>query len=75
MSNIGCYGPTGHCQMTAPCLHACALRVGYAPPAPGTNVVPGCTPLQPLTEADVRRIVREELGAARTRGDGGAIHG
>lgn len=23
---------------------------------------PGCQPLKPLTEADVRRIIREELG-------------
>lgn len=27
-----CLGPTPHCQRTAPCEHACALRVRGIPP-------------------------------------------
>jgi hypothetical protein len=27
MSFTPCFGPAGRCQMTAPCEHACALRV------------------------------------------------
>lgn len=56
MSNVGCLGPTGYCQLTSPCALACALRVQYLPPAE--------QPPRSLTEADVRRIVREELARA-----------
>lgn len=48
------YGPAG-----IPSAH-CKCFTTYTP-APNGAKGPGCTPLVPLTEADVRRIVREEL--------------
>ncbi len=69
MALIGCFGPTGRCQLTAPCQLTCALRVQPAhgfDPAHGFHQ--GAQPLRQLTEADVRRIVREEL-ARSTKGD------
>lgn len=38
----------------------------YRPMPPNPN---GCRPAVPLTEADVRRIVREEIAAAGAQGE------
>lgn len=48
------FGPAG---LAAP---QCQCWAQYDP-APNAAKQPGCVPLVPLTEADVRRIVREEL--------------
>ena len=34
MNYVACFGPTGQCQITAPCADACVLRVR---PAPGSS--------------------------------------
>lgn len=63
--NVGCLRSiTGHCQRTVPCEHTCDLRVQHQP-----NLIAWPFHLRPpsqggLTEADVRRIVREEIAKA-----------
>lgn len=52
--------PNGQCQRTAPCEHACALRVGAAP----TVVTPG------LVRINGHRYVRPTMKVAKVTVDG-----
>lgn len=50
-----------------PAQYTCLCRMGYAPAQQGPvyetrESTTGCVPIAQLTEADVRRIVRDELG-------------
>lgn len=64
MTNGGCFGPTGRCQLTSPCAFACVLRVQPLHSERTHGFHQGAQPLRQLTESDVRRIVREELALA-----------
>lgn len=44
------------------CLHGPGWQQPHYAPLPSN---PGCAPLAPLTEDDVRRIVREEIARAK----------
>lgn len=63
--HCGGYFPAGQPHM---CMGQSFTTYEYQPNPPGTPA--GCQPLRQLTEADVRRIVREELAASKGEPEG-----
>ncbi len=71
MITFFCYRAQRVCQGdTACCMSARKTTAEPIPFQPSPRVdFTGCQPLKPLTEADVRRIVREELERQQAQGD------